>query len=137
MTPADFLIDTSALARLLLPAQRDNPWLEAARNGLIAIAPLTELELLYGARSRADRDDVQTTLHDAFLPLVVPEGVYDRADQVQAELTDRGEHRGPGPVDLLVAASAELAHLNLVHHDHDFDAIRRVTGQLMTWFDLV
>lgn len=135
MTPADYLIDTSALVRLMLPAYSGSPWLEVAHRGLIAIAEITELEVLYGARSHHDRVRIKKKLGEVFLRAPRSEAVYERADRVQELLTERGQHRGPGPVDLLVAASAELAGLSLLHHDHDFDTIRRATKQPMVWLD--
>jgi predicted nucleic acid-binding protein len=38
-------------------------------------------------------------------------------------------HRSAGPVDLAVAATAELHGRTLRHHDHDFRQIAGVTGQ--------
>ena len=44
------------------------------------------------------------------------------------------QHRSAGPVDLVVAATAELHGLTLLHHDRDFAVIARVTGQPMRWY---
>lgn len=55
--------------------------------------------------------------------------MYRRAWEVQRTLTDRGEHRGAGPVDLLVAACAEPRGLTLLHCDDDVGTIARVTSQ--------
>ena len=57
----------------------------------------------------------------------------DRASDVQATLASRGQHRGPNPVDLYVAAIAELNDLVVVHYDRHFDAIAQVTGQPCEW----
>lgn len=38
------------------------------------------------------------------------------------------------PVDLVLAATAELQGLALLHHDRDFDIIARVTGQPLRWY---
>jgi predicted nucleic acid-binding protein len=35
---------------------------------------------------------------------------------------------------LVVAATAELFDLTLLHHDRDFDVIAAVTGQPTRWF---
>lgn len=48
-------------------------------------------------------------------------------------MTARGTHRSAGPVDLLLAATAESSDLTLVHYDHDFDAIVKVTDQPTAW----
>jgi predicted nucleic acid-binding protein len=55
--------------------------------------------------------------------------IEDRAVEVQQLLADRGHHRAPAVPDLLIAATAELVGLALVHHDKDFDIIAAVTGQ--------
>lgn len=100
---------------------------------MIGICEVTELEILYSARSLADRLDKEDLLTELFNWVPVPDGVYQRARAVQRMLTDRGEHRSAGPVDLMVAATAELAGLTLLHHDKDFETIARVTGQPVVW----
>ncbi|MER7003615.1 PIN domain-containing protein [Dactylosporangium sp. NPDC000555] len=63
----------------------------------------------------------------------MPERVFSRAAEVQAAMTARGTHRSAGAVDLLLAATAELSSLTLVHYDHDFDEVAKVTGQPTIW----
>jgi predicted nucleic acid-binding protein len=53
----------------------------------------------------------------------------ERACEVQLLLTDQGQHRGPGIPDLLIAATAELSGLSVLHADKDFDLIAQITGQ--------
>ncbi len=55
--------------------------------------------------------------------------IEDRAVEVQTPLADLGRHRAPSVPDLIVAATAELAGLTVVHLDKDFDLIAEVTGQ--------
>jgi predicted nucleic acid-binding protein len=59
--------------------------------------------------------------------------VEDRAVAVQLLLAERGQHRAPSIPDLIVAATAELARLTVLHVDKDFDLISEVTGQPMEW----
>jgi predicted nucleic acid-binding protein len=61
--------------------------------------------------------------------VVMPDRVFDRAIEVQTAMTDRGTHRSAGPVDLLVAATAELHRFTLLHYDRDFVRVADVTGQ--------
>jgi len=89
--------------------------------------------LLYTARSNTDRDELLELLRAAFAWVVVPDRTFDRAAEVQAALTDLGAHRSAGAVDLLIAATAELHGLTLLHYDGDFDQIVRVTGQRAQW----
>ncbi|WP_144123194.1 PIN domain nuclease [Catellatospora sichuanensis] len=132
MTPT-FLIDTSALVRLHRgPALRD-VWRDKVDAGLVGICPITELELLFSARSMADRVKIVRLLTGSYIATFMPDGVYQRAAEVQDLLTRRGQHRSAGPIDLLVAAAAELNGLTVLHYDGDFDVIRRATGQPAQW----
>lgn len=63
----------------------------------------------------------------------MPDGIYRRARAVQRRLTESGEHRSAGAVDLLVAATAELSGLTVLHHDADFETVAKVTGQPTRW----
>ncbi|MGW1804301.1 PIN domain-containing protein [Streptomyces sp. NPDC002078] len=135
MTVADYLIDTSALARVLL-GQNTAEWNERIGAGLVAISDITELEVLYSARSLADRTHLKAVLDVTYAWCPVPDGVYRRSRVVQEQLTAKGEHRAAGPVDLLVAATAEEAGLTLLHCDHDFETIARTTGQPVRMIDL-
>ncbi|QXJ23588.1 PIN domain nuclease [Actinomadura graeca] len=130
---AHWLADTSAVVRLLRDDQAYSQWEAMLARRLVAICPITELEILYSARSPADRADLVDELAEVFGWLAVPDRAYGRALTVQADLTARGQHRAPGPVDLLVAAAADLHDVTLLHYDRDFDQIAEVTNQAMQW----
>jgi len=66
MTSAQFLIDTSALARLMRPGAESFGWDQAVAAGLVAVCPITELEFFYSARSAKDREDTIGDLRAAF-----------------------------------------------------------------------
>ena len=57
------------------------------------------------------------------------DGAWERADEVQQALTERGQHRSAGPVDLLIAATAEHQRLILLTDDKDFEVVATITGQ--------
>jgi predicted nucleic acid-binding protein len=133
LSPARFLADTSALVRLHRDAGALQRWGEQVIAGLVAICPVVQLELLYSARSAADRASLVGLLGDAYGWVAMPDRVFDRAGEVQAAMTERGTHRSAGPVDLLLAATAEMHGLALLHYDRDFDAIAAVTGQPTQW----
>jgi predicted nucleic acid-binding protein len=92
------------------------------------------LEFFCSARSAQDREETIGDLRAAFGWVPVHDRAYARAWEVQGDLTVRGEHRGAGPVDLVVAATAELFGLTLLHHDRDFATIAGVTGQALRWY---
>lgn len=49
--------------------------------------------------------------------------------EVQLALADQGRHRAPSIPDLLIAATAELVNLTVLHLDKDFDLIAEITNQ--------
>ena len=55
--------------------------------------------------------------------------IEDRSVEVLTLLADRGQHRVPSIPDLIIAATAELAGLTVLHLDKDFEIIADVTGQ--------
>lgn len=55
--------------------------------------------------------------------------IEDRALEVQSTLAERGQHRAPSIPDLLIAATAELADLTVLHLDKEFELIAELTGQ--------
>ncbi|GAB3219570.1 type II toxin-antitoxin system toxin ribonuclease C21 [Glycomyces halotolerans] len=134
MSPARYLIDTSALARLLLGDGKEYGWDRAAEAGLIAVCSIIELEYLFNARTWEDRRRLEQLLGGLFGWVLVDDRMLRRATEVQQALTRIGEHRSAGPVDLLVAATAELHDLTLLHHDRHFDCVAAVTGQPVEWF---
>jgi predicted nucleic acid-binding protein len=133
MTPARFLIDTSALVRLLREAVLRDRWQPQITAGVVGICPITELEIMHSARSKRDREEMVELLRTTFTEIVVPARAFLRATEVQTLMTARGTHRSAGAVDLLIAATAELNGLALVHYDHDCAEITKVSGQPSIW----
>lgn len=48
---------------------------------------------------------------------------------VLTSLAGRGQHRAPSVPDLLIAATADLAGLTVLHLNKDFEVIAEITGQ--------
>lgn len=128
MSPALYLIDTSGLFRILQSGLR-KAWSDHLAAGVIAICPIVELEFLFSARSLADRLEKQQLLHDLLGWVPMPDRAYERAAEIQQLLTETGAHRSAGPVDLLIAATAERERLIVLCDDRDYQTIARVTGQ--------
>jgi len=128
VSPGLYLIDTSGMFRIL-QADLRKAWSDQLAAGVIAICPIVELEFLYSARSLADRLEKQRLIRDLFGWVAMHERAYERAGEVQQLLTENGTHRSAGPVDLLIAATAERERLTVLCDDHDFQTIAAVTGQ--------
>jgi predicted nucleic acid-binding protein len=127
------LADTSALVRLLRANAEKLGLDELIVQGRVGICPVTELELMVSARTLTERQKISSTLEQSYTWVMMPDRVFDRARQVQEMLTEKGQHRGPGATDLLVAATAELTGRTLLHYDHDFEPVARATGQETLW----
>ncbi len=124
-----WLVDTSALARLAASTDA-GVWADRIDRGLVRITTVARLEVGYSARSGPDLRSAGRRPPLASMPLEYQTpATEDRAVEVQALLADHGRHRAPSVPDLIVAATAELAGLTILHIDKDFDVIAEVTGQ--------
>jgi predicted nucleic acid-binding protein len=126
---SDWLIDKSALVRLTASPDAAE-WAGRVERGLVRIATVTRLEIGYSARSGPE---FRTGLRQPPLSSMPVEyqtpATEDRAVEILALLADRGQHRAPSIPDLIIAATAELAGLTVLHLDKDFEIIAAVTGQ--------
>lgn len=124
-----WLIDKSALVRLAASPDAAQ-WAGRIERGLVRITTVTRLEAGYSARSGPElRAGLrQPPLSSMPVEYLTP-AIEDRAVEVLAQLADRGQHRAPSIPDLIIAATAELAGLTVLHLDKDFEVIAQVTGQ--------
>ena len=124
-----WLADASALARV--GTAPDAPaWADRIQRGLVRISTVTRLEVGYAARSGSALRAAAHRPPLASMPVeYLTPTTEDRAVQVQGLLADGGHHRAPSVADLLVAATAELAGLTVLHVDEDFELIAELTGQ--------
>ena len=127
-----YLADKSALARLHLPAVREElePLMVRA---LVGICGVTELEMLYSARNIQERARVKEQLEASLDRIDTPEDIWDRAAEIQEALTEQAQHRSASIADLIVAATARDRGLEILHYDRDFDTIARFTEQPARW----
>ena len=124
-----WLIDKSALVRLA--ASPDAAvWATRIERGLVRITTVTRLEAGYSARSGPElRAGLQQPPLSSMPVEYLTPAIEDRAVEVLTLLADRGQHRAPSIPDLIIAATAELAGLTVLHLDKDFEVIAQITGQ--------
>ena len=127
-----YLADKSALARLHLPAVREElePLMTRA---LVGICGVTELEMLYSARNIQERARMKEQLEASLDRIDAPEDIWEQASEIQEALTEQAQHRSVSIPDLLVAATARAHGLEILHYDRDFDTIARFTEQPTRW----
>jgi predicted nucleic acid-binding protein len=123
------MIDKSALVRLAQSPDAEG-WATRIERGLVRICTVTRLEVGFSARSVEDLRAGYSRPPLARMPVeYLTPAIEDRAVEVQMALAERGQHRAASIPDLLIAATAELAQLTVLHHDKDFELIADVTGQ--------
>jgi predicted nucleic acid-binding protein len=125
---AELLLDNSAWASLdhaSLSHDRADEIADLIERGRIATCLPFLLEAGYSARSTRDH----TELLDELLALprfAVDVQVEERAIDAQRQLARVGHHRLP-PVDLIVAAVADVNRLGILHYDSDYDLLTERT----------
>jgi hypothetical protein len=124
------LADTSAWTTRHRDERAAEDFNDLVEDGQIAICEIVELELLWSARDEWDFAERRQAL-EALPQLSIGHSEWRRAIDVFQLLARRGplHHRQAKIPDLLVAATAELAGLTVVHYDRDFETIAAVTGQ--------
>lgn len=95
---------------------------------------MVQMELLYSARSADEFAQLRTDL-SALPGLEIRPAQWSRALQVYGRLAQHGgtHHRSVKHPDLLIAAAAEAAAIQVLHYDEDYDRIASITGQPVRW----
>lgn len=120
---ARYLIDTSAAARMTIPAVRDQlaPLISA---GVVATCATLDAEALYSARSPAEYEQIRADRGAAYEYLPTEDRHWQQAFDIQRELAATGRHRAVGMAELLTAVLAVEHVVTLIHYDSDFDVVR-------------
>jgi predicted nucleic acid-binding protein len=129
---ARFLIDTSAAARMRLPAvaKRLEPLITG---GLVATCATLDVDALYSARSPGEYEQVRADRRAAYEYLSTDDIHWQRAFDVQRELARTGRHRTVGVADLLTAVLAAEHGMTVVHDDADFQIAAEVLAFDHRW----
>ena len=131
-----WLVDKSAITRLHI-ATNAPEWAIRIERGLVRICTVTRLEIGFSARSAPEHRRLSADPPVASMPIeYLTPRIEDRAVEIQAALAERGQHRAPAIPDLLVAATAELAELTVLHVDKDYELIAQLTGQPLERLDI-
>ncbi|MEE1814081.1 PIN domain nuclease [Streptomyces sp. SP18ES09] len=125
-----YLIDTSAYVHLGTDPAAQRRWDAEIETGAIGICEATRTEILFSATGAADRDDIDEDLAALFATVRVPKDAWRWVDTAQYKLTQKGQHRAAGVVDLLLCATAVHHGLILLHRDNDFATVARVLKEV-------
>ncbi|WP_351232026.1 PIN domain-containing protein [Streptomyces sp. NPDC002133] len=125
-----YLLDCSALWHLFRTPGALGLWEGHIGAGAFRVCEPTRAEFLYSATGPAHRDELAEELDTLCEPAAVPKNAWRWVDTAQYKLTQKGQHRSAGPVDLLLCATAVHHDLTVLHVDDDFAAIARVLGDV-------
>jgi predicted nucleic acid-binding protein len=108
-------------------------WFNAAvEAGLVLVCDLVVLELTRLAPTEGRAKEVSGRL-SAFEAVPMPAGLWGRARETQLALSANSDHCRVPPADLLLAAAAEEADVDLVHYDRDYERIAAVGDLRQEW----
>ncbi|MEU3334650.1 PIN domain-containing protein [Streptomyces sp. NPDC006668] len=125
-----YLLDTSALWYLFRTPGALSPWEGHIGAGVFHISEPTRTEFLYSATGPAHRDELADELDVLCRSAPVPKNAWRWVDTAQYKLTQQGQHRAVGAIDLLVCATAVHHGRTVLHVDNDFVAVADVLKEV-------
>lgn len=105
---------------------------EQVASGRVLVCDLVILELARLAPNAQRAEQVVERL-GAFEAVPMPGALWPRARSLQLDLAQGGVHRSVPPADLLIAAAALEADVELLHYDADYEAIAQVSALRHRW----
>lgn len=100
--------------------------------GRLAACQMTALEYLNNAADPESYEVLWRALHAQRWVEVTGEAMT-RALEVHHSMAEHSQHRHFRLPDLIIAATAELANLTVLHYDAYYDRIAAITGQPTEW----
>ena len=125
-----YLADKSALVRLIEPSVADRLGRLIDEDEIVTCG-MVDLEILFSARNGEDFERVLRA-QQGFRRVPITDDVFNQAIALQRALAAKGKHRRPIP-DLIIAATALLADVTVLHYDNDFDVIAEVCDLHHEW----
>jgi predicted nucleic acid-binding protein len=124
----NYLVDTSALVRLVR-READPAWHELEDRGLLSVCEpvLAETLLIADTKSYVE---MEQALLDLYVPVTIPDGVWELCKAIRHELAPHSAHRGLSVADLVIAATAVRLKLIVLHEDADYETISRFMPEL-------
>ena len=125
-----YLLDSSALWRILRDAALRASWREVVSLGVIGSCHPQRVEFRRSART-VDEYEQMSEMFDALYPdAAVPKGAWRWIETAQYRLLRHGAHGALSAVDLLICATAAHHDLVVLHDDNDFVTAARYLSDL-------
>jgi predicted nucleic acid-binding protein len=120
-----YLVDSSALWRVMRDDSLRSAWSEVISNGAVASCHPQRVEFRRSARSLDEYEQMSGMFEALYPDAPVPKTAWQWIESAQYRLLRRGAHRSMSVADLLVAATAAHHGLVVLHDDRDFVAAAR------------
>lgn len=130
----DFMLDTDTASRLMRAERATVNAMRKSGATSIAISAVTQSELLYGARLKADMPALMAAVQ-AFLARVTVHAWDADAAELHAEVRAAAKARGrsAGAFDLMIAAHARALGVTLVTSDKAIANLNIVGLTVVSW----
>jgi predicted nucleic acid-binding protein len=115
-----YLLDSSALWRILRDAALRAAWAEVISAGAVGSCHPQRVEFRRSARTIDEYEQMSGMFAALYPDAAVPKGAWQWIESAQYRLLRHGAHRAPSAVDLLICATAAHRDLVVLHDDNDF-----------------
>lgn len=120
-----YLLDSSALWRILWDATLRAAWADVVSLGVVGSCHPQRIEFRRSARS-LDEYEQMSEMFDVLYPdAAVPKAAWRWVESAQYRLLRQGAHRALSAIDLLICATAAHHDLVVLHDDNDFATAAR------------
>jgi predicted nucleic acid-binding protein len=120
-----YLLDTSGLVRILADRTLQDAWYDAIEGLAIGSCYPQRAEFLCSAKGLAEYDEIAEMFGDLYPDVPVPKNAGRWIASVQHRMARAGEHRSASAVDLMIAATAAVHGLTVLHDDSDYRTVAR------------
>jgi predicted nucleic acid-binding protein len=125
-----YLLDSSALWRILRDAELRAAWAEVVSLGVIGSCHPQRVEFRRSARTIEDYEQMSGMFDTLYPDAGVPKNAWRWIESAQFRLLRHGAHRALSAVDLLICATAAHHDLTVLHDDNDFATAARYLPDL-------
>lgn len=115
-----YLLDSSALWRILQDAALRDAWAEVISAGVVGSCQPQRVEFRRSARTIDEYEQMSEMFAALYPDAAVPKAAWRWIESAQYRLLRHGAHRALSAVDLLICATAAERHLVVLHDDNDF-----------------
>ena len=120
-----YLLDSSALWRILRDAALRAAWAEVISAGAVGSCHPQRVEFRRSARTIDEYEQMSAMFAELYPDATVPKGAWQWIESAQYRLLRHGAHRALSAVDLLICATAAQRDLVVLHDDNDFATAAR------------